>query len=418
MTETPWGDSQGLRARRLAPGWGAGPAEVARSQRERIFAAMVALSTARGYEATSIADLLELSGVSRKAFYEHFANKQECFLATLREILERSARAIVPLSDGRGTALAAFTELITSQPAASRMCFVESFAAGPEAVALIDQAVAGFEGLYAQAFDARDGEQRMAPELVVAIVGGLRKVIYTRLRLGREAELRGLAEDLGRWSLGYEAPTHAIERQVRPAPNWERAPVRSPRERIIAAAGDLISERGFPKASVRGIIARASTSSETFYKHFDGKEDVFAAALDAGGERLGATIRDAYDGETRWPDAVRASLEAICDFLAQERAFAQLALVAILTGTTSVLDRRDRGIGSLQRFLEPGYEEAPQTPAIAAEAIGGAIWELIYRRVRAGGAESLGEAAPLLTYLALAPFLGAEEACAVANGGG
>ena len=39
-------------------------------------------------------------------------------------------------------------------------------------------------------------------------------------------------------------------------------------------------------------------------------------------------------------------------------------------------------------------------------------------RVRGGGTESLPRIAPLMTYVALAPFLGAEEACAVANGGG
>jgi len=41
-----------------------------------------------------------------------------------------------------------------------------------------------------------------------------------------------------------------------------------------------------------------------------------------------------------------------------------------------------------------------------------------FGRVRGGDVESLRQAAPLMTYIALAPFLGAEEACAAANGGG
>lgn len=44
------------------------------------------------------------------------------------------------------------------------------------------------------------------------------------------------------------------------------------------------------------------------------------------------------------------------------------------------------------------------------------MYELIYSQVRSGGAKSLPQAAPLMTYIALAPFLGAEKACAVANG--
>ena len=34
----------------------------------------------RGYAASTVADLVALSGVSRGDFYKHFANKEECFL--------------------------------------------------------------------------------------------------------------------------------------------------------------------------------------------------------------------------------------------------------------------------------------------------------------------------------------------------
>jgi hypothetical protein len=43
---------------------------------------------------------------------------------------------------------------------------------------------------------------------------------------------------------------------------------------------------------------------------------------------------------------------------------------------------------------------------------------MIYDKVRCGDTESMGEIAPLATYITLAPFVGAEEACAVANGDG
>ncbi|HEX8958233.1 MAG TPA: hypothetical protein VF770_00250, partial [Solirubrobacterales bacterium] len=59
---------------------------------------------------------------------------------------------------------------------------------------------------------------------------------------------------------------------------------------------------------------------------------------------------------------------------------------------------------------------SPGTPRLAAEAIGGATYSLVYNRIRSEGPESLPALAPSATYLALAPFLGAEEACAVARG--
>ena len=52
------------------------PEDSRRSQRERLFGAMVSISSEKGYEATRIADLVKLAGVSRAAFYEHFEDKR------------------------------------------------------------------------------------------------------------------------------------------------------------------------------------------------------------------------------------------------------------------------------------------------------------------------------------------------------
>ena len=57
-------------------------------------AAMVATVADKGYEATTVADLVKLSGVSRSAFYRHFEDKQECFL-TAAEITRCQAGTIV-----------------------------------------------------------------------------------------------------------------------------------------------------------------------------------------------------------------------------------------------------------------------------------------------------------------------------------
>jgi hypothetical protein len=64
----------------------------------------------------------------------------------------------------------------------------------------------------------------------------------------------------------------------------------------------------------------------------------------------------------------------------------------------------------LEALLAPGYEIAPETPPIAAEAIGGAIYALVYDHVKARGPESLPQLVPMATYMTLAPFLGAEQA--------
>ena len=100
MTRTPWGDATELRARMLRPGRGMPREEAERNQRERLFAAMVATVAEKGYEATTVADLVELSGVSRSAFYRHFADKEECFLTAAEALIEPTLGAIMEHAEG------------------------------------------------------------------------------------------------------------------------------------------------------------------------------------------------------------------------------------------------------------------------------------------------------------------------------
>jgi hypothetical protein len=74
------------------------------------------------------------------------------------------------------------------------------------------------------------------------------------------------------------------------------------------------------------------------------------------------------------------------------------------------LETRDTVMEGLEALLVPGYELSPDTPPIAAEAIGGAIYALIHDQVKRKGPESMPELVPMATYMTLAPFLGAEEA--------
>ena len=100
--KTPWGESTDLRSRKMPPGRGTPRDEAGRNHRERLFAATVALVNEKGYEATRIADLVKLSGISRSAFYRQFADKQECFLTAAEELtrptlelMERAERVIL-----------------------------------------------------------------------------------------------------------------------------------------------------------------------------------------------------------------------------------------------------------------------------------------------------------------------------------
>jgi AcrR family transcriptional regulator len=77
--------------------------QVARHQRIRLHGAMVEAVAANGYEGTSVKQVIALAGVSRRSFYEQFANKQDCLLATFDLLAGKTMRraADAYLASGR-----------------------------------------------------------------------------------------------------------------------------------------------------------------------------------------------------------------------------------------------------------------------------------------------------------------------------
>jgi AcrR family transcriptional regulator len=157
MTMTPWGRSEQLRERRLPPGPATPREQVIADQRERLFGALVATVAAKGYEATTVADLAELSGVSSRSFYDLYPDKRACFEDALRAIVAVMVGVVgqsVAASDGElawseraRAGIAGFAALIAGQSAAARICLIDVYAAGPQAVAELEDAISAFEGL-------------------------------------------------------------------------------------------------------------------------------------------------------------------------------------------------------------------------------------------------------------------------------
>jgi len=169
--------------------------------------------------------------------------------------------------------------------------------------------------------------------------------------------------------------------------------------------------------TLEDIVKNASASLTTFYRHFDGKEDAFLAAYDATMAQAEAAAMPPFRWSRSWPLAVRAALEAFLSFFASEPVWARIAMVDALSAGPRALEHRARTLHLLDDIIQPGFEQAPDVPEIAGEAIGGAIYALIYEQIRRRGAEHLSQILPPVTYVALAPFIGAGEAVAVANKG-
>jgi AcrR family transcriptional regulator len=426
MVETPWGDAASLRERKLRPGRGTPREEAERNQRERLFAAMVATVAEKGYEAMTVADLVELSGVSRSAFYKHFEDKQACFIAAVEALVEPTLKRLgadesaPPGMERARKAFADLVETIVAQPAAAKMCIVEVYAAGDAGAALVDRMMDRSTEVAAALLEQVPERKGMPRELVRAVVGGIQKVIHKRLYRGQEQELLGLVPQLWEWVFCYPVPPGPLKatrrRTVKALPFEERQKLANPPERLLRALAAVVADKGYPDTTVAEVVERASTSQRTFYEHFKNKEDAIVAALDSGSAHMLAAALPAFRRAPDWPHAVHDTQEAMFRWGAEEPEYARMGGKEMYAAGKRALDQREVVTEGMEGLLTPGYELKPDTPPIAAEAIGGALYSLLYDHVNKKGPETLPDLVPTLVYVTLAPFLEAEEAYEVAIG--
>jgi AcrR family transcriptional regulator len=420
MVLTPWGNAAELREKRLPSGRGNTPEELERNQRERLLGAMVALTAEGGYEGTRVADIVKLAGVSRGAFYEHFKDKEECLLEAVEALVEPTIALIEEAEDAPSgearvrQAVEAFLGLVAAQPAASKVIFIEIYAVGPEGEAEIERVFDTFEAFGVAQLKQIKGRKKMPPQMVRALLGGFQKVIQKRLYSDEAEQLPRLAEEIADWGLSYPAPPGPLDpprrRGRRPRSFAERQAVALPPERVLRAMAATVAEKGYGATTVAEVVERAEVSQRIFYGHFANKEEALLAALDSGSAQMLGIVLPAFRRARSWPESVRAAYEAMFAFGMEEPEYTRLGAVEMYSAGKRALRTRDRVMEGLESLLTPGYDLKPETPAIAAEAIGGAIYALIHDLVKRKGPERLPELVPTATYMTLAPFLGAKKA--------
>jgi len=168
-----------------------GPAVVdtAAVHRGRLIVAMVDAVAARGYGATTIADVVALAKVSRRTFYEYFADKEECFLAAydagvdaLLEAIDAAVKAPAPdwLSATR-RAVEVYLDTMAASPAFARALLIEVLGAGPDALARRDvvqeRFAAQLAAIHRRARADIPGIPELAPHTFRAAVGAVNELV-------------------------------------------------------------------------------------------------------------------------------------------------------------------------------------------------------------------------------------------------
>lgn len=177
------------------------------SQHERLVEGVVQAVADKGYADTTVADIVARAGVSRTTFYEHFADREECFLAAYEAGVDTLIAAIVEAVGVEGEWLdrlragtRAYLGLLAAEPAFARTFFLEVYAAGPRALdrrAEVMERFARLLGDLHSAARADDSSLPAVPEPVYsAAVGGINEIVTARVRGGATDELTDLEDPL------------------------------------------------------------------------------------------------------------------------------------------------------------------------------------------------------------------------------
>ena len=181
--------------------------EVLESQRGRMLEAIAEAVAEKGYAATTVGDVVGGAGVSRKTFYEHFVDKEECFLAAweagvdiLFAAIEHAQRDVRDPIERLRLGVRGYLSTLADEPAFARTFLIEVVAAGPRMEARRAGVHARFADLLADQHEQARREletmPRVDPPIFRATVGAINELVSDYVRSGRTAELPDLEDTI------------------------------------------------------------------------------------------------------------------------------------------------------------------------------------------------------------------------------
>jgi AcrR family transcriptional regulator len=417
------------------------------TQEERLIEAMIDLCAQTGYLSVSVAELSAHAGVSSKTFYELFDDKEDCLLAAYRAAATRVLANVEPVAEHGDWGEAARSVIesllvaLQGDPSGGRLLMVEALAGGARVRGERERVLGAFEQRAQQFLDSapRDGKTLDLP--ATAVIGAVRSLVSRYLRTYSEDRLPTLVDDLLAWLDSYAVPVGKTPWSTGPhsvlprgnilAPSLARAiptPARLPRgrhglsagavarsqrTRIIHGTAEVMMTKGYAEATVSEIVAAAGISREVFYAYFANKQHAFLAAQQYATQFILEVCTAAYFSRDSWPERVWVALDALIGLLAANPSLAHLRLVECYAAGPAAIEHTEQLKRVAAIFLEEGYNLNPKArslPHLSSHAIAGAVFEVFYGHISRGEIEKLPTCLPQLAYIAIAPFVGPEQA--------
>jgi AcrR family transcriptional regulator len=167
--------------------------------------AMVRVAALKGYEATTVADVIEAAGVSRETFDEMFVGKAGCFLEAYDAVIDVLVAHVStayestvgqPWPDRIAAALRALVDLLATEHDIARMAMVEVTAVGEDARIRYRGALGRFTYFLEEGRSASPQSEELPADTARFAIGGATSMIFDEVRAGRGPELRRILPEL------------------------------------------------------------------------------------------------------------------------------------------------------------------------------------------------------------------------------
>jgi AcrR family transcriptional regulator len=182
--------------------------QVVLNQRERLIGGLAEAVAEHGYNAVTITHITKAAKVSRRAFYENFENKEECFLAAFEIVVGHAqtlvAEAVLPIDDWPHEVIAAFRALLdffSAEADLARLCLVESQTAGPEIAERYREKIYGFIPMLERGRSLRTSDRHLPDSTESSLIGALATLASRAIMAGEASSLSRLLPDFTEFAL-------------------------------------------------------------------------------------------------------------------------------------------------------------------------------------------------------------------------
>ena len=176
---------------------------VANNQRARILFAVSELVAERGYQKTTIELIAKTARVALSTFYEHFASKEEAFLAAFdndveaaKEVFEELLDPDMPWTEQVAVGLEIFIELVLAEPSRAKLCLVASQSAGTAAFKRYQATLERVAPKLREGRALNPMAAKLPDALEMALAGGVAWLVHQRLVKDETGELRKLLPEM------------------------------------------------------------------------------------------------------------------------------------------------------------------------------------------------------------------------------